>query len=567
MSLVSRSAEDRQALPALRVRRSALLAPVFAIAALCTYPASGQGFHVIELHAPGSMGATTPFGINTTGDVVGGFTAKNGATEGFLYAGGKYTVLAGPPGTDGFVRGLGINSARTTVIVGDYKTSDNRFHGYMYESGHYTNFDYNSTTSSGIFGINDTGDIVGDFGNSATEGFAVIKGVRHAFYGKAKFSTYAYAINDSDEVVGVYFDAKGLKHGYLRAAGGAITQIAFPGATQTECDGINNSGEITGTYTNTKNLTYGFTFKKGKYVSTDFASTAGVNAAGAYVGYYWGVDGAPAGYVALPQAFTLSKVEIPAEYSKYWSIINGINKAGVMVGVYNDASGNSHGMMISGGKVTTIDDPGGVQTTLFAINSKNQIVGDSWDSQGNPHGFLYENEKFTSVPGPSGALSSDATGINDLGWIAGDDFAGSDRTHHGFILKGSSYKALNVPGATATFTAGINNAGMVVLVYQDAKGYTESSLWTGSAYESIEVPGAAQNSAAGIDTAGDIMYRIWDPYSVGHAAMKKGKEYFVFDFPGGVNSGALDINDKGEIVGFYYSPSNLNVPLLFHGTE
>jgi probable HAF family extracellular repeat protein len=551
----------------LRLGLPTLLVSALLVASFGAPRASAQGFLITELHAPYSTGATTPFGINATGDVVGGFTAANGATKGFLYAGGKYTVLNGPPGTDGFARALGINSASPNVIVGDYKTSDNRYHGFMYESGHYTNFDYNSTTSSGIFGINDTKDIVGDFGNSAPEGFAVINGKRHAFYGKGTDSTYAYAINDSDDVVGVYFDSSGLKHGFLRAPSGAITQIAFPGAVQTECDGINNTDEITGTYTNTAGLTYGFTYKKGKYASTDFASTAGVNASGGYVGYYWGVDGAPAGYVAIPQSFALSKVEIPSEYSKYYSIINSINKAGVMVGQYVDAAGNSHGMRIEkNGTVTTIDNPDGVQTVLFYINSSGEIVGDAFDSQGNPHGFKWVDGNFTSIPGPSDALSSDATGINDQGWIAGDYF-GTDRTHHGFILKGSTYKVLNEPGATTTFTAGINNAGDVVLAWGDAKGYTQSSLYNGTKYISIDVPGAAQNLAASINTAGDIVYRVFDPYSVGHAALKKGNDYYIFDFPGGVNSGALGINDNGEIVGFYYSSAKSKVPLLYEGME
>lgn len=567
MNLDSRLAGNQQISPRLRLGLSALLVSASFLAVLGALRASGQGFQVTELTVPGSKSETTgPLGMNANGDVVGSYTEANGATAGFLYAAGKYTVLKGPAGTDGYVRANGINNASPNVIVGDYKTSDGRFHGYKYESGHYTNFDFNSTTSSGIFGINDEGDFVGDFGISSVEGFAVIKGVAHEFFGKGTFTTYAYAINNHDAVVGVYFDASNNEHGFLRSASGAISQIEFPGAVQTEADGINDAGEITGTYVNTHGLTYGFTYVKGKYASTDFAATWGLNNAGGYDGNYWGVDGVNAAYVALPQAFTLSKVAIPAEYSKYWAIVNGINNAGVEVGGYNDSTGNTHGMMIANGKVTTIDNPDGVQTVLFAINSKNVIVGDAFDSQGNPTGFEYSDGKFTNIPGPSTALSSDATGINDQGWIAGD-FFGTDRTHHGFILKGGKYKQLDVPGASTTFAAGINESGMVVLAYGDAKGYTESSLWTGSKYESINVPGAALSVAASINTAGEIVYRIFDPYSVGHAALKKGNNYYVFDFPGGVNSGALGINDSGEITGFYSPAAKPSETLIFKGTE
>jgi len=546
---------------------AALLVGVCFAALGSTQRAWAQGYQMTELAVPGSVGQSIPYSINSAGELVGAFTPKVGGTKGFLYSAGKYTILNGPPGTDGSIRALGINNAKPMVIVGDYKTSDNRFHGYMYESGHYVNYDFNSTTSSGIFGINDHGDFVGDFGISTVQGFAVIKGVQHAFYAKAKDNTYAYAINNLDAVVGIFFDSSNLVHGFLRAPTGKITEIAYPGAVQTDCFAINDAGEIAGSYTNTKGLTYGYTYSKGKYKTTDFATTNGLNATGVIDGSYWGVDGVAAGYEALPQAFSLAKVVIPQPYSDYWAVINGINKAGVMVGVYNDSVGNSHGLMIESGKVTTIDNPDGVQTTLFAINAKGQIVGDAWDSQGNPHGFLYANGTFTNVPGPSDALSSDATGINDGGWIGGDYFSGTDRTHHGFILKGTTYKEVDIPGASTTFGAGINNAGQFVVVGADAKGYTESWLYNGSKFVSIAVPGAAQNLAAGINNNGEIVYRIFDPYGVGHAALKKGNEYFVFDFPGGVNSGALGINDNGEITGFYSPAGKTTQTLVYKGTE
>jgi probable HAF family extracellular repeat protein len=563
------SAGNGQVISSLRRGFSALLVSASLLAALCAPRASGQGFQVTALTAPGSSGETLPYGINSSGEVVGAFTPKAGGTKGFVYSAGKYTVLSGPPGTDGYIRALGINSAASPVVVGDYKTSDNRFHGYFYEKGTYTNYDFNATNSSGVFAINDHGDFAGDFGEPNPEGFAVIKGVKYEFYGKpgSTYATYSTGINDSDEVVGYYFGSGGLTHGFLRSpTGGKITEIDYPGAKETQCFAINNAGEISGSYINSHGQPYGFTYAKGKYSTTDFASANGLNASGDMDGSYYGVDAAPTGYVALPQAFSLSKVAVPAPYSDYWAILNSINNAGVMVGGWNDSTGNTHGMMIENGHVTTIDNPDGVQTVLFGINAKNQIVGDAFDSQGNPHGFLYSDGKFTSIPGPAGALSSDATGINESGWIDGD-FYGTDKTHHGFILKGSAYKELNIPGASSTAAAGMNNSGMVVLVGVDAKGYTESYLYTGTAYESIAVPGASENLAASINTAGDIVYRIYDQYGIGHAALKKGKDYYIFDFPGGENSGALGINDNGEIVGFYSPAGKPSETVLYKGTE
>ncbi len=562
-------ASDKQFSSMLPYRQAALLVPAFLLAMFGAPRASGQGFQMTALTVPGSTGESTPMAINTSGEVAGTFTPKGDVNlKGFVYSGGHYTVLSGPAGTDGRVRALGINSAAKTVVVGDYLAGD-RYHGYMYESGKYTTFNYNDTDSSAIFGINDNGDFAGTFGHvgAAQEGFLVTKNGTYEFYGNGTANTYVYGINNSDDVVGDYYDSNNASHGFLRAASGKITTIDYPGAAQTYLYGINASGEIAGTYITSKGADYGFTYAKGKFTVRDFATVSGLNAAGAYVGTYFGVDGAATGYVALPQAFALSKVAIPASYTKYWSVIYAVNNAGVMVGGWNDASGNTHGMMISGGQVTTIDDPDGVQTVLLGINSKNQIVGSAYDSQGNPHGFLYEDEKYTSVPGPSDALYSNATGINDNGWIAGDYFASTDKTYHAFILEGKSYKPLNVAGSFGTYTGGINNAGTVVLSWVDADAQIRSSIYNGSTYVPIDVPGAAQNIAWSINTAGDIVYRILDWNENEHAAMKKGKDYYVFDFPGGVNSGALGINDHGKIAGFYSEPANPNTQLLFEGTE
>jgi hypothetical protein len=565
------SAGNREFISELRLGWSALLVSASLLAMCVTQRASGQGFRMTALSVPGSTGESTPWGINSSGEVVGTFTPKGTSnTKGFLYSGGKYTILEGPAGTTGWVRAFAINSAKTPVAVGDYLVG-NRYHGYFYESGDYTTFDYNDVDSTAIFGINDNGDTAGAFGHTgvATEGFVVIKNGEykgtHAFYGYGSDSTYPYGINNSGDAVGEFIDAKGLAHGFLRAANGKITVIDYPGAAQTYCYGINTSGVIAGTYITAKGADYGFLYSKGKFKITDFATVNGLNADGAYVGTYFGVDGAAAGYIAVPQAFALSKVEIPAQYSQYWSIVNGINKAGVMVGAYNDASGYTHGMMIESGIVTTIDNPEG-QTVLFSINSKKEIVGDVFDSQGNPHGFMYSDGKFTSVPGPSGAVGNDATGINDNGWIAGD-YYGTDKKYYGFLLKGTTYKQLDLPHELATYAAGINDAGTIVLVGVDAKDFTESFLYNVSTYESIDVPGAAVNNAASINTAGEIVYRIYDNNGGGHAALKKGTDYYIFDFPGGANSGALGINDSGEIVGFYYSSAKSTVPILFEGTE
>jgi len=73
----------------------------------------------------------------------------------------------------------------------------------------------------------------------------------------------------------------------------------------------------------------------------------------------------------------------------------GVNAQGDVVGTYNDASGQQHGFLRSGGRYRTIDfpnsrvdAPGAAITRVFGINDRGDIVGTFVDSAGRTHGFL-----------------------------------------------------------------------------------------------------------------------------------------------------------------------------------
>ncbi len=60
--------------------------------------------------------------------------------------------------------------------------------------------------------------------------------------------TYVYRINDGGQIVGVFQDSASDLHGYLRTSGGAFTTFDAPGATETHADGINSAGQIVGLF-------------------------------------------------------------------------------------------------------------------------------------------------------------------------------------------------------------------------------------------------------------------------------------------------------------------------------
>ena len=69
-----------------------------------------------------------------------------------------------------------------------------------------------------------------------------------------------------------------------------------------------------------------------------------------------------------------------------------------------------------------------------------------------------------------------------------------------------TYTALDVPGATATYGYGINDAGQIVGIYRDDVGIYHGILWdVDGSYTTLDVPGAYQTVAYGIDASGQIV--------------------------------------------------------------
>ena len=100
--------------------------------------------------------------------------------------------------------------------------------------------------------------------------------------------TVAFGINNRGEIVGNYGFADGTGHGFLLDKGNFRT-IDFPGAF-TQASGINNRGQIVGA----AGRTHGFLLDKGNFTTIDFPgapATApkgalGINDGGQIVGFY-----------------------------------------------------------------------------------------------------------------------------------------------------------------------------------------------------------------------------------------------------------------------------------------
>lgn len=522
--------------------------------------AAAQGLKISQIAVPTAT-TTYPAAVNSTNRVTGSYLT-GGATKGFEWLGGANYKTIVFPKSNNFTRANGINDSGE--IVGDFFGTDNWYHGFTNIGGKFTQFDLPGglgNFSTSIFGVNSSGDTAGAAGGGTlgpnNEGWVKIAGTLTTFYGSGTDNTFVDAINVSGQFVGQYFDSAFLSHGFsgtVTAGVPSITEIIFPGALQTACLGINDSGEITGYYIDSASVSHGFTYIGGVFATSDLPFIAGVNKNGAYVGTYVGPGNITYGFLGSKLAFNPATVKVPKATS---TSTFGVNNAGILAGQYTNSKGVTHGMMLNGTTVTNIDDPKAAAGTTVceAINSSNQIVG-YYIPLGNPSGsvgFYYSAGSFTDIPGPAGAVFVQAFGINDSGKITGY-FSDASNVAHGFILSGvgGTYTQLDVPGSTGTFAYGINASGTVTVQWTDSANEVEAALYNGSTYTSINLPGALNMNVHGINKNGDVVYSWPDSSGNVHGGLLSGGTYYLLDDPKGVNTRTDGINDSGLIVGRYY---------------
>ncbi len=302
--------------------------------------------------------------------------------------------------------------------------------------------------------------------------------------------TVALGINSSGEVVGMYIDAKGLTHGFVRAAGGTITEFDAPQAGTGKKQGtfpigLNDSGEVVGTYIDAQNDSHGFVWADSGAIFFTIDAPGAVppgttatciNASGAVTGYFRSISGnAPHGFVRTAGGeFTV--IDAPGAGTDYGQGTNAscINAAGEITGRYGDSQGAGHGFVRSGAGVFTsfaVSSAEGSNdtfpsTTPLSIDAAGNVAGFYEDVNGEQHSFLRTAAgvltKF-DVPG----ASSDPCPVNNGTpgphlWFCGTGAMSIDSTRGitgGFVDPQGAMRGYvrSVSGAFSTFDA--PNAG------------------------------------------------------------------------------------------------------------
>jgi probable HAF family extracellular repeat protein len=246
--------------------------------------------------------------------------------------------------------------------------------------------------------------------------------------------TFAYGINDTGQIVGRFGDGTG-NHGFLWD-GTTFTNIDVPDATFTEPHGINNLGQIVGSFGDfTGSGLHGFLKDQNRETLTTFdvpvpdatrPTVYGINDSGEVIGTVTQNPDLHHGF--LIDGDTLTIIDVP---DSRFTFVHGINHAGQIVGYFRDAGGRDHAFLTDGETFTTFDAPapGTMLTVPYGLNDAGQMVG-YFSGAGGDQGFLTDGDTFTTIAVPGGS-DTKPYGINTAGQIVGT-FLGP-ATYQGFV--------------------------------------------------------------------------------------------------------------------------------------
>jgi hypothetical protein len=212
---------------------------------------------------PGATGGTQVVGIDSAGNTVGFYINPDATTHGFFKPAGGMFQTVDQPGSV-FNQLLGINQ-NGNEIAGYSSFTDvagaTGQQAFSLKGGAYTNINnlLPANSNSQATGVNNSGEVVGFYqilGTANFSAFIDIGGVITSFQAPGAVSTQALGVNDLGQIAGDFVDGMDVMHGFLDS-GGVFTTLDPAGSTATTINGINDSGKVVGFYVDATGNTIG----------------------------------------------------------------------------------------------------------------------------------------------------------------------------------------------------------------------------------------------------------------------------------------------------------------------
>jgi hypothetical protein len=253
-------------------------------------PADGYQFVQLGSHKDRTYNALT--GINNHGRIAGSYGSGSGghANKGYTinapYAQGDISSENFPHSAQTAVEGLNDNNVQVGYYSTQNKTSgtDNSFGWYYNGSFHEVNYPTGNNakpTQDFLNAVNNHDVAVGSYVNGSgrdrgytynikTRKFTLVTKPGAPTGGNAPSLT-AFGINNPGDVVGDYTASGGIIDGFIKLTGGAFHTIAVPGAIETVALGVNDNDTVVGAYIDTSGSTTtirGFIWRIGGSLTT-----------------------------------------------------------------------------------------------------------------------------------------------------------------------------------------------------------------------------------------------------------------------------------------------------------
>lgn len=351
---------------------------------------------IITFDVPGAgTGAgqgTIPFGIDSRGTIIGWYVDASNVNHGFLRdPHGAITTFDVPGAGTGAYQGtvaLGINPAG--AIAGMYFDANCLYHGFLRDPD-------GTITTIDAPGANTVGGIC-----STSSYWLVMQG------------TSAQTINAAGTITGIYTDATGVGHVFLRDPDGTLTTFDALGAGTGPAQGtwsttfysLNPAGTISGWYVDSGYMLHGFLRSAhGKVTNIDVPGggtgaiqgtvPTSLNPRGAVAGFYLDGSSVLHGFLRSPRG-QVTTFDVPGGGTGPFqgTFVSSNNPAGAITGYSTDMNNVNHGYLRSPhGTLTTFDVPGAGTgayqgTVPNGNNAAGVITGNYIDASGVNHGFL-----------------------------------------------------------------------------------------------------------------------------------------------------------------------------------
>jgi hypothetical protein len=239
-----------------------------------------------------------------------------------------------------------------------------------------------------------------------------------------------------------------------------------------------------------------------------------------------------------------------------------INRSGVIVGYFTDASGMEHGFIrAANGAFTTVDVPGALGTQITTVNSLGLAAGYYYLATTTPGFLRYRNGAISILNDPGTSYTTPAA-MNDSGQIAGDIGLSGGATR-GFIWSATqSFKIVSYRYYAGTFVGvtGLNSSGVTVGSYSDHfdqrtfHAFVRDSAGDVTSFDATDSTKNTQASA--INSSGQITGYYFDSSDSETQSFARGTDGTITLLAlAGYQLYAVGINDGGLIAGTAYTAS------------